>query len=191
MTVNKRIRLYYQEDLKEVRSEIASREIWTRQWYKECSWEHSLIVRRIDYRKPALRDLLHHFYESVWLSAVKSTSEEHFFRIRHLLSVWSTGQLMMWIHWCTAQGTWRLRTFVSPGWASSQTKLRHPCRFKGVYYFLVKSKGRNITDERRLVRHRKLSCINQVKMEQMNFKNCGSKSFLLCTHRWIENSWDS
>lgn len=170
MTVNKRISLYYQEELKEVRSEIASHEIWTRQWYKECSWEHSLIFGKVDYRKAALRDLLHHFYEPVWLDVVKSTSEEHFFWIRHLLSVWSTGRLMMWIHWCTGWSTQRLRRFVSLGWASSPTKLWPLCRFKGVYYFLVKSKGRNITDERRLVRHCKPGCICQVKMEQMNFK---------------------
>jgi len=188
MTVNKRIRLYYQEDLKEARSEIASHEIWTRQWYKECSWEPSHIVSRIGYRKAALRDLLHHFYESVWLGAVKSTSEEPFFWIRCLLSAWSTGQLMMWIHWCTGQGTWRLKTFVSLGWASFQTKLRRPCHFKGVYYFLVKSKGRNITDERRLERLCKASCINQVKMKQINFKT-GAGSHFSCAR--LESSWDS
>lgn len=36
MTADKRIRLYHQQDLKEVRSEIAFPEIWTRQGHKGC-----------------------------------------------------------------------------------------------------------------------------------------------------------
>lgn len=100
---------------------------------------------------------------------------------------WSSGQLMVWIHRCAGQGTRRLRTFVSLGWASSQTKLRHPCHFKGVYYFLVKSKGRNITDERRLEQHCKPSCTNQVKMEDKDVNHCGLGSFLLQNHRLLKS----
>lgn len=62
-------------------------------------------------------------------------------------------------------------------------KLQYPCHFKGVYYFLVKSKGGNITDERRLVRHFKPGCINPVKKEADEFQNRALESFVLWMHR--------
>lgn len=62
-------------------------------------------------------------------------------------------------------------------------KLQYPCHFKGVYYFLVKSKGGNITDERRLVRHFKPGCINPIKKEGDEFQNRALESFVLWMHR--------
>lgn len=62
-------------------------------------------------------------------------------------------------------------------------KLQYPCHFKRVYYFLVKSKGGNITDERRLVRHFKPGCINPVKKGADEFQNRALESFVLGMHR--------